>query len=246
MLPHREPLLPASTWQGLLAVVREHLQREHALVVAIDGAAGLGKTSLAREVQQEFLDLTSILHTDDYLTERHERLAQGITAYDPRAIAMDTLVRDIEALAIDGRDIIIRPYQHPTGTHGTPTVIPARPLVIIEGGHALNPAVLDAISPVGVFIEGTPRTMYELRRERDLRERGASAATFATWWPKMHADFERFVRSNRENAALLVQRRTGKTSLVLRDHLRAVQRGTSAGLVEPAHLRMPLSAIEPG
>lgn len=77
--------------------------------------------------------------------------------------------------------------------------------------------------------------MYELRRERDTRERNASPTTFDTWWPKMHEDYERYVRPNREYAALLVQRRTGKTSLVLRDQLRAMQRGTHAGVVRPAH-----------
>jgi uridine kinase len=122
---------------------------------------------------------------------------------------------------IERRDIIVRPYQHPTGTHGKPAVVPARPLIILEGGHALATAILNVIRPIGIFIGGTARAMYALRRERDVRERGASPATFATWWPKMQEDFERFVRPNRNEAALVIQRRIARASIVVHDHLTA-------------------------
>lgn len=201
----RDPLLPASAQRALLAAIRERLKRDRALVVAIDGAAGLGKTTLAREIQAAFPDVSTVLHTDDYLTERHVRFAQHLTAYDPRAIDTDTLARDIRTL-LDRRDITVRHYLHPTGTHGKPTIVTSRPLLIIEGGHALNPELLHLARPIGVFIDGTERAMYELRCERDVRERNASPGVFATWWPKMHEDYQRYVRPNREHADLVINR----------------------------------------
>lgn len=216
---NRHALLPACTFQRLLAVIRERLQQEDSVVVAIDGAAGLGKSTLARQLQQEFLGDATVVHTDDYLAERHECLIRGISAYDPQAISMDDLVRNITGLSVQHRDVIVRPYQHPTGRHGTPTLMPSRPIIIVEGGHALATAILAVVRPVGIFLQASRHAMYALRCERDIRERGATAGSFEAAWPRMLADYERFVLPHRDAAALVIERRMARASRALRDHL---------------------------
>ena len=188
--------------RNLPALIRERLRHDDSVLVAIDGAAGLGKTTLANILRREFPGQATVLHADDYLAERHERFAQRLIAYDPRAIDLEALRQDINALS-QGRDVIVRPYQHPTGTHSSPVVVPSRPLLIVEGAHTLTAP--DHL--IGVFIDGTENAMYHFRRERDVRERHASPATFDTWWNGMNEDYHRYVEINRENATVVTASR---------------------------------------
>lgn len=113
-------------------------------IVCIAGGSGAGKTTLAQGIEAALHGKVSILHLDDYQkTKEHVPVTpSGRRNYDhPDAVDFFRFVSDLLALRA-GRDVTLtrrekRKTMDAGVKEGTTVVVPARPLVIVEGYLAL-------------------------------------------------------------------------------------------------------------
>ncbi|HTK04096.1 MAG TPA: zeta toxin family protein [Candidatus Eisenbacteria bacterium] len=113
-------------------------------VMCIAGGSGAGKTTLAQGIEAALHGTVSILHLDDYQkTKEHVPVTtSGRRNYDhPDAVDFFRFTGDLLALRA-GRDVTVtrrekRKTMDAGVREGTAVVVPARPLVIVEGYLAL-------------------------------------------------------------------------------------------------------------
>jgi uridine kinase len=149
------------------------------LLAAINGAAGLGKTTLSMDIasaiaSQESKLFASTLPLDCFMLDRADRTARGLSGYDPKAHDFAAAKKAIESL-IHGTSVSIRPYDHLTGKHAQEevTVSPA-PVLILDGIQSFHPSFLPRVH-YKLFLHAPPPIAKEFRFLTDLRERGYTA-----------------------------------------------------------------------
>ena len=160
-------------------VLSQRSTRGPATLVAISGAAALGKTRLASELKTRIIEIeegieVGILPTDAFMLDREERLSRNLSGYDSTANRLDHLGECIRQ-ASQGRPISYRPYDHQTGKHSVEAVrIERADVLIIEGIHSFYPATINRIGKK-IFLYAPPEDAKELRFITDLFERNYSA-----------------------------------------------------------------------
>ncbi len=164
-------------------VIRElanHVLKIYALssriiFVAICGAAGLGKTTLAQHLQQELFKINStlrigLIQTDAFMLNRTEREARDLSGYDPKANDIEKLKTSIKDVS-NGEIIMYSPYNHNTGTHEeTQVTVGLSDIVILDGIHSFHP-LLVPLTQIRFFVYASPTDSKELRFIADLFER---------------------------------------------------------------------------
>jgi uridine kinase len=146
-------------------------------MVGIGGGSASGKTTLARHVVAALPGRASLLALDQYYRDGagvapEERLARNYDA--PEAFEWLLLLRHLDDLAA-GREINAPCYDYARHMRRPDTLlVPASPIVVIEGIHVLSDPALRARLSLKVFVE-TPLDLCLARRlARDTAERGRS------------------------------------------------------------------------
>ena len=93
--------------------------------------------------------------------------------YDhPDAQEIDLLLRDVQAL-LAGNEVDAPAYDFTQHTRVSRTVhVKPRPVLVVEGIHALHHAALRALMQVKVFVDCPPNLRLSRRIQRDVAERG--------------------------------------------------------------------------
>ena len=145
------------------------------LVLALDGRCGSGKTTMAAALAEQFPD-SIVLHTDDFYLPPADRVPGW--EHIPCANMDLTRLRD-EVLrpAKAGKPVPYRAYCCREGTYRPAQLLPAQPLVILEGSYSHHPLLTDC-ETLRVFV-----TCSQAEQTRRLRAReGARYANFAARW----------------------------------------------------------------
>ncbi len=121
---------------GLIDAIDGLLCTQPAVVLAIDGRCGAGKTTLAAALSQKYAPDVRVLHTDDYFLpasmRTKERLSQpgGNLHYER---FYDEAVQHIS------REIETSRYDCASGVMLPPRILPFVRLTIVEGAYSLHP-----------------------------------------------------------------------------------------------------------
>jgi phosphoribulokinase len=175
------------------------------LLLALAGDSASGKSTLSRGVEYVLgADRVGRVCTDDYHRfDRAERARLGVTPLAPEANRMREMAEDLRALAA-GRPVTKPTYDHHTGGFGPQETVEPGEIVIVEGLLPLaDRATRDAID-VAVFLEPEEVLRRRWKLERDVFERGYSAAQVVEEVRRREPDVERYIRPQRRFADIVV------------------------------------------
>ena len=162
------------------------------LVLALDGRCGSGKTTMAAALAEQFPD-SIVLHTDDFYLPPADRVPGW--EHIPCANMDLTRLRD-EVLrpAKAGKPVPYRAYCCREGTYRPAQLLPAQPLVILEGSYSHHP-LLTPYEDFRVFM-----TCSDAEQTRRLQAReGDRYPDFAARWVPLEEAY--FTQHNIEDAA---------------------------------------------
>ena len=175
------------------------------LLLALAGDSASGKSTLSRGVEYVLgADRVGRVCTDDYHRfDRAERARLGVTPLAPESNRMREMAEDLRALAA-GRPVTKPTYDHHTGGFGPQETVEPGEIVIVEGLLPLaDRATRDAID-VAVFLEPEEVLRRRWKLERDVFERGYSAAQVVEEMRRREPDVERYIRPQRRFADIVV------------------------------------------
>jgi uridine kinase len=156
-------------------IANAHRTTGDTTLVAISGAAGLGKTTLAKELVAALAELSprskvGVLPTDAFMLSREERAVRSLSGYDPRASSVDQLSRTVRD-AGQRQPVAYRGYDHRTGQHAVePTTLGPCDVVLVEGIHSFHP-LISHLTRIKLFLYAAPADAKEMRFLTDLFER---------------------------------------------------------------------------
>ena len=146
--------------QQLERAIRALLAIKPRVIIAIDGMAASGKTTLACALAQRFPS-SAVLHMDDFTIPFEDRQP----GYFERTLSNADVARfDREALSplLGGKAACYRPYRcHPDPGFGDPITIAADcAVVIVEGAYCLHPDLFPRydLRVLSLIDQGTQRT----------------------------------------------------------------------------------------
>lgn len=203
--------------------------RDTPFVVALCGWADTGKSTVAAQLVAALRQLgfaADAISTDDFMRDRAERDAIGISGYDLRSIDMAAL-RAALVRFLERQPFGVHRYDNRTGTKsGEPSTVSPADVLVVEGIHALHPD-LAPHTHLKVFIDAEEATARELRVRANQRKRGMSAHDAAARVEREWRDYCAWVLPRSEQADLVVQ-------VDLEFGYRGVNSGTSDGVAGKA------------
>ncbi len=197
-------------------------------VVLMSGPSSSGKTTTAKRlgIQLRVLGLTPVLISlDDYFVEREKTPRDPVSGdYDYEAFdAIDhATFNDHLRRLIVGESVEVPRYDFITGRrqwHDNPLQLDERSILIVEGIHALNPALTDSLEDDLKFriylsaltsiamdnLSRIPTTDNRLIRRmvRDSVTRGADASATLRRWQSVRRGEEKYIFPFQENADVM-------------------------------------------
>lgn len=181
-----KPLKAAQNpYEPVLKLIREKLESREAIIVAIDGRCGSGKTYLAELIKNELK--CAVLHMDDFYLPWEKR-REDWKQIPGGNIDFDRFLAEALRPAREGSSVLYRPFQCHIGQYSQTVNIPACELTVVEGSYSHHPALAD---------------MYDLKlltdcsgstqRERLKKREGERFAMFEhTWIPLEEAYLKKY------------------------------------------------------
>jgi len=155
-------------------------------VVAVDGPAGSGKTTLAARLCER-LDDSLVLNTD-----------QLYPGWDGLAEGSQRLVDDVLRPLSEGLEAAVRPWDWLSSSEGEPKTLPVCATLIIDGAGCGSRAAAPFLSMI-IWLDADA----ELRQQRALERDGEMFAPhWESWAEQERALFE--LEQTRERADLII------------------------------------------
>ena len=155
-------------------------------VIAVDGPAGSGKTTLAAQLGER-LDDSLVLNTD-----------QLYPGWDGLEDGAQRLVDDVLLPLSAGLAAAVRPWDWSSGSEGEPRELPACATLIVDGAGCGSRAAAEFVSMI-IWLDAEP----ELRQQRALERDGEMFAPhWESWAEQERALFER--EQTRQRADLII------------------------------------------
>ena len=165
----------AGYFPALLRIARL-LRRGVPVLAAVDGRCGSGKSGLGGLIGTLFP--CNVIHMDDYYLPPDQR-AEDWERVPGGNMDFARFLREVLVPAGAGDPICCRPFDCRRGTLGRETILPARPLTVVEGSYSQHP-LLTARYDLKLFLTCSPE---EQRRRLERREGGHYAAFRDCWMP---------------------------------------------------------------
>ena len=176
-------------------------------LVAICGWADTGKSTLAARLRAALARLgvsADSISTDDFMRDRAERNALGISGYDLRSLDVQALQGALASF-VDREPFSVHPYDNRTGTKSPRprTILPVEVLVV-EGIHSLHPDLAHRMD-LKVFTDSDEATLRQMRHRANMHKRGMTADDAGARISSEWQDYMAAVRPRIEVADLVVQ-----------------------------------------
>lgn len=146
------------------------------LVVAISGAADLGKSYLSQEIIKH-LETRGIsashLTLDSFLIERRLRKEKNLSGYQIESYNLQAPAKCLLSFK-SSQAFSYLPYNHLTGkSEGKTVTIKNSQVLIFDGLHTLHESFIEFIN-LSIFIDTSDSQLKNIRLESDLTKRGLS------------------------------------------------------------------------
>lgn len=186
-------------------------------IAGIAGGSCSGKTHLAGSVAAGLGGLEAIVVPVDayYFDLSHlSPEERGAHNFDhPDSVDFGLLMKHLKLLRA-GEEVLIPVYDYVTHTRAPRDkwvmrllsgAAGMRPVVIVEGLHALYRENIRTLMDLAVFVDCDPGTCLERRIERDVRERGRTRENVLEQWERTVVPmYRRHVEPMREFAGLVI------------------------------------------
>ena len=159
------------------------LRKSGEAVIAIDGRCGSGKTTLAGLMEQVFD--CRIFHMDDFYLP-WDRRADNWMSIPGGNMDLERFRTEVLDPAFAGREVCYRRFDCSVGQVGAGSLIPYKPLTVIEGSYSHHPA-LNAAYDLKIFLTCEKQ---EQRRRLMIRE-GDYFPTFESVWMPLEEQYIR-------------------------------------------------------
>ena len=192
------------------------------LVIGIAGGTGSGKTTLMKNLIEEFQNDVTILSHDNYY-KRHDDLTYeercGLNYDEPAALETDLMAYHLDKLR-HGEAIDCPVYDFTQHNRSDETIrIEPRKVIIVEGILIFENQPLRELMDIRVFVDTDADVRLCRRIKRDVNKRGRSLESVLTQYQEtvkpMH---EMYVEPSKKHANIIVPE--GGKNLVALDMIR--------------------------
>lgn len=140
------------TKDALRAEINKQLEEKGSVVLVIEGPCGAGKSTLAKELAEEFS--ARVFHADDYFLRPEQRTPERLSEiggnFDRERFAVE-----VARPAKMRQDAICRNYSCSTGTLSDEFRVEFASVTVIEGSYCMHPE-LGAYYDMAVFLTISP------------------------------------------------------------------------------------------
>ena len=164
------------------------------LSIAIAGDSGVGKDTLSESLTKIFgTHLTTCISGDDYhIYERGDKIWSGTTHLHPSANNLHLMQADLEK-ALNREAVRSRHYDHSAGRFTKPFSQKPSDLVLVNGLHALILKATKEKVDLKVYLSMNEDLRRQLKIERDVSTRGASAQSVLSSVEARVPDFKKYI-----------------------------------------------------
>ena len=172
--------------EELTSAIADRLARQPAVLVALDGRCGSGKTTLAAQLAERFPQSITV-HTDDFYLPPSRRVT-GWESIPCANMDIQRLRNEVVAPARAGQAFSYQAYSCREGAYLPPRPLGPAPLVIVEGSYSCHPTLADCYD-LKVFVTCSK----EEQARRLLAREGERYSGFtARWIPLEEGYFAKF------------------------------------------------------
>ena len=172
--------------EELTSTIADRLARQSAVLVALDGRCGSGKTTLAAQLAERFPQSITV-HTDDFYLPPSRRVT-GWEKIPCANMDIQRLRDEVVAPARAGQAFSYQAYSCREGAYLPPRPLGSAPLVIVEGSYSCHPTLADCYD-LKVFVTCSK----EEQARRLLAREGERYSGFtARWIPLEEGYFAKF------------------------------------------------------
>ena len=172
--------------EELTSTIADRLARQSAVLVALDGRCGSGKTTLAAQLTERFPQSITV-HTDDFYLPPSRRVT-GWEKIPCANMDIQRLRDEVVAPARAGQVFSYQAYSCREGAYLPPRPLGSAPLVIVEGSYSCHPTLADCYD-LKVFVTCSK----EEQARRLLAREGERYSGFtARWIPLEEGYFAKF------------------------------------------------------
>ena len=172
--------------EELTSAIADRLARQSAVLVALDGRCGSGKTTLAEQLAERFPQSITV-HTDDFYLPPSRRVT-GWEKIPCANMDIQRLRDEVVAPARAGQAFSYQAYSCREDAYLPPRPLGSAPLVIVEGSYSCHPTLADCYD-LKVFVTCSK----EEQARRLLAREGERYSGFtARWIPLEEGYFAKF------------------------------------------------------
>jgi phosphoribulokinase len=181
------------------------LQRRSPIMIGVAGDSGSGKTTYSSGIRRLIgEDIVDTIAMDGYHKEnRDQRKLSGRLPLDPEANYLGLLREQLIQLK-QGNSINVPIYNHATGLFDPAVIFEPKPIVIIEGLHALYPEFQDLLD-FSIYVDPSHEIKWQWKFERDVKRRGHRAETLVEEMMKREAAYKRWLDFQKTSADVVIK-----------------------------------------
>ncbi len=178
------------------------------LVIGIAGGTGSGKTTLMKNLIEEFSDVVTVLSHDNYYRRRDELTYEErcqINYDEPAALETDLMAYHLDKLR-HGESIHCPVYdftQHNRSSE-TITIVPEK-VIIVEGILIFENEALRNLMDIRIFVDTDADVRLCRRIKRDVNKRGRTLeSVLAQYQDTVKPMHEKYVEPSKRHAHIVV------------------------------------------
>ncbi len=166
--------------------LKEKLDKNNNLLVAIDGPCAAGKTSIAMALKNEF-HCCDIIPIDDFFLQFHQRHPKRLQ--EPGGnFDRERFINEVMMPLKSGEDFSYRPFDCKKGELSAPVKIAQQPITIIEGVYSCHPELWDYYD-YRIFVKTDKNTQI---KRLSLRSPRLYNRFLTEWMPMEEKYFQTF------------------------------------------------------
>ena len=178
------------------------------LVIGIAGGTGSGKTTLMKNLTEQFQDVVTVLSHDNYY-KRHDELTYEqrcqLNYDEPDALETDLMARHLDQLR-QGHSIDCPIYDFTLHNRSdeTVTIVPKK-VIIVEGILIFENTALRDLMDIRIFVDTDADVRLCRRIKRDVNKRGRTLeSVLSQYLQTVKPMHERYVEPSKKYADIVV------------------------------------------